>query len=195
MDHTQATHAVLTDILCTARDKTFSAHNSFSSHHETIHGTSQGSPLSPIPQFDGNNTLDSAISDVSHIRSSTPADLTYNYSVNPQNQTRRLLTSAQKPPLSITTNHYEVVNNIRYAFNVNVEFNSGVYMTAIKPVLEAVNTDWLANVDRWSVSCSKVSNRQDSTHRHLLCTVLHLGITDNDLPGASQHYKVTVHFL
>ena len=67
-------------------------------------------------------------------------------------------------------------------------------MTAIKPVLEAVDTDWVANVDRWSVSCSRISNRQDNTHKHLLCTVLHLAITDNDLPGASQPYKVTVHF-
>ena len=67
-------------------------------------------------------------------------------------------------------------------------------MTAIKPMLEAVSTDWVANVERWTVSCSNVSNRQDNTGKHLLCTVLSLAITDNDMPGASQPHKATLHF-
>ena len=179
-------------------NKSFPDNPSFGEHLDTYHVSSpQG--LSPIPQLDGNDDLDLIMngtggsSNLPHAVSSTP-DLTYNYSLNTQNQSRRLLTSALKSPLSITYKHFEVIDSIRYAFNVNIDCNSGVYLTAIKPMLETVNTDWKVNVDRWTVSCCSVSNRQDNTGRHLLCTVLSLAITDNDLSGASLPCKVTLHF-
>ena len=63
-------------------------------------------------------------------------DKSYKYSLNSNNQARRLVTAAQKPPLSFTFNNIQTVNNNHYAHNVNIELNSGVYLSAIKPVLE-----------------------------------------------------------
>ena len=154
-----------------------------------------------IPQYDGPD--DSTMTDISDTGGFSAAsskalgacaqDLTYNYSLNNQNQTRRLLTSALKQPLSITFNDFKILDNIRYAFNVNVECSSGVYLTAIKPVLETVTTDWTAEVGDFFLACSKVSNRQDNTGNHLLCTVLGLTITAKDQQDSLLH-RTTLHF-
>ena len=169
---------------------------------------SLGDDPSYIRQLDGNDTLDSFRTDVSDsvqivseednsVSVPGPHDLRYNYAINPQNQSRRLISSALKSPLTVTYNHFEVIDNITYAFNVNVECNSGVYLTAIKPVLQTVSTDWNTKIGSWSVTCCKVSSRQDSPGDHLLCTVLTLNITntvlDSVLGGPSQPHKVTLH--
>ena len=193
-NHTQNAHSEAASPFATVCDKTSHMESNLSPHLNAHHVYHQDPAVYSLPQLDGNDTLDSRMSGISQLDSSATTDLTYNYSVNTHNQTRRLLTSAQKPPMSVTSNNFEVVDNIPYAFNVNVECNSGVYMKAIKPVLEAVNTEWVLKVDNWSVTCSKVSNRQDNTGRHLLCTVLTLAMTDDDLQGASQSHKVTLHF-
>ena len=99
-------------------------------------------------------------------------DITYKYSLNSHNQARRLVTGAQKPPLSFTFNNIKTVNGIQYAHNVNIDFNSGVYLSAIKPVLETVNVGWSTELNNWVVTCTKMSNRIDNTSMHLLCTVL-----------------------
>ena len=115
--------------------------------NSTISGIGDAShhPGSDIMQFDGNDSLDFLRTDGSDSVQIMPEednpvsapgshDLRYNYTVNPQNQARRLVTSALESPLTVTSNHFEIVDNISYAFNVKVECNSGVYLTAIKPV-------------------------------------------------------------
>ena len=175
-------------------------------HLQADHEHHQLNELSDIRQYDGNDSVDSEtmgddatnsvhiISEVDNQSVSGPHDLRYNYTLNPQNQSNRLVTSALKAPLTITYNHFEIVDNIKYAFNVNVECNSGVYLTAIKPVLQTVTTDWSTKIGNWSVTCCKVSNRQDNAGDHLLCTVLTLNITDTDPGGLSLPHKVTLHF-
>jgi hypothetical protein len=120
-------------------------------------------------------------------------DITYKYSLNSHNQSRRLITGAQKPPLSFTYNNIKIVDDIQYAHNVNIELNSGVYLSAIKPVLETLNVGWSTELDNWIVTCTKMSNREDSTSVHLLCTVLTLLITSKDMTVLVKH-QVTLHF-
>ena len=86
------------------------------------------------------------------------------------------------------------MDNTHHYLNAIVEFNSGVYLTAIKPVLETVTTDWSLDVGSWTIGCSKVSNRDDNTGNHLLCTVLVLTITAKDQQQSSNHHSVTLHF-
>ena len=76
-------------------------------------------PSSDILQVDGN---DSTMMDLSDL---TPApanneDLTYNYTLNPQNQARRLFSTAQNNPYTITCNNFKIVDGLQYAHNVNV---------------------------------------------------------------------------
>ena len=155
---------------------------------------------SPIQQVDGmNDSLMSTSSNNGHCSSiashqASGTSLTYNYSLNHQHQTKRLVTSALKEPLSVTYKDYKIIDDVRYAFNVNVEFNSGLYLTAIKPVLETVTLDWKANVGNWVVCCSKVSPRHDQSHRHLVCTQLTLNLVPKDQRDDSSSHKLTVHF-
>jgi hypothetical protein len=125
------------------------------------------------------------------IQTLVPNGLSYKYSLNSENQARRLVTL--KPPISVTYNNFKTVDNVRHAFNVNVECNSGVYLTAIKPVLETVTTGWTADVDNWTVSCSKVSPRLVDKGKHLLCTQLALIISSKNQQDTSI-YHLTLHF-
>ena len=157
-----------------------------------------------ILQVDGID--DSIMTDVSCSGSvspfpSTPStvaggSITYNYALNSQNQTRRLVAGALKEPLSITFNDFKTINNIRYAFNANIECSSGVYLAAIKPVLQTVTTDWTAVVGDWRISCTNVSPRHDSTNQHLVCTQLALIVVprDEQEAGGSSPHNLTVHF-
>ena len=122
---------------------------------------------------------------------SKPQDFSYNYVLNHQKQIQRLITNANKPPLSITYNNFKVVDGIQHGLNAIIECNSGVYLSAIKPVLECVNIGWFSTLDAWTVSCSKLSNRQDSTNVHHLCTQLTLVITASNL---NISHQATLHF-
>ena len=191
--HTQATHTELTDIACTTSESTFSSNNSFSFHPET------SSPR--IMQMDGN---DSIMSDLSGTTScSIPAnasgtvshvqDMTYNYSLNPDNQTRRLVNSAVKSPISVTYNNVRIIDNVRHSLNANIECNSGLYLTAIKPILEQITDKWSVDVGDFELTCSKVSPRKDNMGRHLVCTQLYLHIRLKDQQQSTSH-NITMHF-
>ena len=77
-------------------------------------------------------------------------DFRYKYSLNSHNQARRLVAGAQKPPLSFTYNNIKTVDGVQYAHNVNIDLNSGVYLSAIKPVLETLTTGWSTELDNWT---------------------------------------------
>ena len=54
------------------------------------------------------------------------------------------------------------INGVNYPTNVNIEFNAGVYLPAIKPVLETVRVGWTADQGEWLVTCANTSNREDN---------------------------------
>ena len=122
-----------------------------------------------------------------------PQDMTFNYTLNAENQANRLITGAYRPPLSVTYNNIQTINDIQCALNATIECNSGVYLTAIKPALQAVTVDWSIDIDRWSVLCTMVSNRQDNTGIHLVNTQLKLSITSKDQDSIVSH-QITLHF-
>ena len=169
-------------------------HEPYSVQLEENHPDCHPLDISDILQTDG--TDDAIESSSLSTNTLNPGTITYNYSLNSQNQTRRLVTGAMREPLSITLNDFKSINNIRYAFNVNVECNSGVSLAAIKPVLQQVTTDWTATVGEWIIGCTKVSPRYDNTHHRLLCTQLALTVTprDEQSAGCSSPHKLTVHF-
>jgi hypothetical protein len=139
--------------------------------------------------LDGNDTVIAGTSPASSIGK----DFSYSYALNPHNQAKRLVTGAQKPPLSITYNNFKTVDSFKYAHNAIVECNSGVYLSAIKPVLESVTAGWTTDLGNWAVTCSNASNRQDNINVHLLCTQLTLLITSKNQNEPSSH-QVTLHF-
>ena len=120
-------------------------------------------------------------------------DFSYNYSLNHSNQSRRLIQSALKPPISVTYNNIRMVDNIKHTLNANIECSSGLYLTAIKPVLEQVTDHWSADLGDHVLTCSKISNRNDHMARHLLCTQLSLHLSKKSQQYASSH-SLTLHF-
>ena len=155
--------------------------------------------ISDIIQVDGiDDTMESAAlstksSDPRRVLPCNPQDLTFNYSLNAENQANRLIKGAHRPPMSVTYNNFQTINDVQCALNATIECNSGVYLTAIKPALQAVTLDWSIEIDQWAVLCTMVSNRQDSTGMHLVNTQLKLSITSKEQDSAISH-QITLHF-
>ena len=149
-----------------------------------------------IPQVDGNDSLTTndsetvSLGDVD-IPSRSSQDMIFNYSLNPKHQTNRLISGATRPPLSVTYSNIQTIHGIQCALYASVECNSGVYLTAIKPTLQSVTDGWRANIDDWTVSCTKVSDRHDNSGAHLLSTQLKLNISKE---GDTTNHQLTLHF-
>ena len=162
-----------------------------------------------IRQYDGNDTvpedemytiglteaeiyaLDPDLVETAYIIDNSD-DMNYGYSLNEANQTRRLLENANKAPLSITYKDVKILDGKEHATCANIDFNAGVYMTAIKPALLAVHEGWKSVVHGTSVSCSKISGRNDKDGKHLVCTQLTLMLTN--LFENISDAKVVLHF-
>ena len=52
-------------------------------------------------------------------------------------------------------------------------------MTAIRPVLDKIDENWISYVGDWSISCSEISNRAEMSD-HLVCTKLSLKVTNKE---------------
>ena len=74
---------------------------------------------------------------------------------------------------------------------LNLQFNAGVYLSAIKPVLETVDVGWSADIGDWVLTCAKVSDRKDNLDEHLLCTQIALIVKSKQDDLIS--HKVTLH--
>ena len=196
--HTSSRHE------CDPCDKTMISESSMVSHMNSIHCHS--SPVS-LPQIDGNVSLTdisytgSDISRSDHLPPQVqngnvprnPQDLIFDYSLNAQKQSNRLITGAARPPISTTYNNLETINGVQHAFNATIECNSGVYLTAIKPALQAVTEGWSVDIGDWIALCTKVSDRMDNTGTHLLATQLKLKITGYQQNSDVSH-QITIHF-
>ena len=119
-------------------------------------------------------------------------DTNYGYTVNRDNQAKRLMENAKKAAYNVTYKDFKSIDGNRLATNANVEFNAGLYMSAIKPALMAVHEGWKTVVFGTSLTCHKLSNRMDKSGNHLVCTQLTLLLT-NMFEGLSSS-KVVMHF-
>ena len=115
------------------------------------------------------------------------------YQLNKDNQAKRLVANASKVPLTIDYNNIRTVRGVPGAFNANIQYNSGVYLSSIKPVLSMIDDNWIAHADNWTISCIEASNRMDESHEHLVCTKLKLKMTEKDT--ADKSHKITVHLF
>ena len=114
-----------------------------------------------IPQLDGNFSISDPV--ISPSPGPSSGNMLYPYALNTSNQSTRLVTNASKPPVTITQNNLKTIRGATCATNVTMEFNSGVYITAIKPVLNSIKVGWKTIVSNWDISCTKLSNREDIT--------------------------------
>ena len=190
---------------------TYSGRESHGSNHQQVETSS-------IPQFDGNITL---LSDTCTIPTdmlstgftpslSTPAHDTntdtnrnlndtaqggdndqLQYTLNQANQARRLLDNTERPELSIRYSSPQIIAGRQHPTNVSIDCNSGVYLTAVKPALEAISKGWEMQILGNSITCDEISPRKDMSGRKV-CTKIVLYLMEATLP--SSKCKVVLHF-
>lgn len=100
--------------------------------------------------------------------------------------------NASKPPIDITYNDDKTKDGIKFFGNANIGCNSGVYLTAIKPVLETIHEGWTTDCNDFLIVCDQVSGRQDQSKAHSVCTQLVLQIKDKINHFIS--HKAVLHF-
>ena len=91
------------------------------------------------------------------------------YTLNPVNQARRLFENTDRPPLDIKYNNLQIIRGRQHPTNVTIECNSGLYLTAIKPALEAISSGWNTVVLGIVISCEDMSDMRDLSGRKV-CT-------------------------
>ena len=101
--------------------------------------------VSPITQLDGNDTITSENEMLLSARSragttshSLQQDLCFDFQLNEQNQSKRLVENAQKTAFSVSYKDTRNLNGKTLPTSASIECNAGVYVTAIKPALEAI---------------------------------------------------------
>ena len=93
--------------------------------------------------------------------------------------------------MSVTYNNIRNIEGYNCATSVTLEFNSGVYLTAIKPTMVSMKAGWKTKVGNWCLSCTNISNRNDNNQEHLLCTQASLQLQDMNNP--LDRHKATLH--
>jgi hypothetical protein len=72
-----------------------------------------------------------------------------------------------------------------------MDFNAGVYLSAVKPVLEKIAEGWQLELNNTMIVCREVFNRNDISGRKV-CTKLVMFLTENLHPAVRT--KVVLHF-
>ena len=150
-----------------------------------------------LMQVDGNMTLsdlnDPAI--ISAVPSSTSmanqVTPQYNYTLNSVNQTKRLFENSSRPPIDIKYSNPQTINGHSYPTNVSMDFNSGVFLSAVKPALDKISAGWQLELMNTLIQCEEVSPRSDISGRKV-CTKMVLYLRENHTPP--QRAKVVLHF-
>ena len=116
--------------------------------------------------------------------------------MNTDNQARRLVQNASKLPFEITFNDIKNIDNKKVPANANLEFNAGLYLSAVRPALDVIQREWSSVINNVKLTCDTVSHRTDESGQHrvqtklifLLCSdgriskaVMHLYHTDNKI--------------
>ena len=131
-----------------------------------------------LGQLDGNiSDLDPAIICSTVPDNTRQSNLTYNYLVNEQNQARRLIENVSRDPLNIIYNNIQVIEGREIPTNATIRCNPGVYISAVKPALQSVHEGWRKEVLDAIMTCTSVSDRNDSSKREV-CTQIVLNISD-----------------
>ena len=112
------------------------------------------------------------------------------YTLNPLNQARRLFENTDRPPLDIKYNNLQIIRGKQHPTNVTIECNSGLYLTAIKPALEAISAGWKTEVLSIVISCEDMSEMRDLSGRKV-CTKLVLYLKEQQ---SISKQKVVLHF-
>ena len=200
--HITTDHAERHQILhCKVCDETFLNMRNLNEHTLLKHtdDASTSVPMIPgnIPQYDGNVSLLSDLSEPetnqmdtdTRIPSNNAPDKTFSYSLNPMQQSRRLLNNAQKSPMEITLNNFKTLNGKYVPTNAHIECNAGTYISAVKPVLAAIDIGWKHDLPDVTIACIDVSPRYDISGR-LVSSKLVLMLSTRS--GASA--KTVLHF-
>ena len=165
-----------------------------------------------IPQVDGNDSI-SDISEYSGISPTTtsvqslvsppmqlpstslpvsaPENIQYQYNINPMNQAKRLLENSVRPPLEIRYSNPQTIRGCQHPTSVSVDCNTGVYMSAIKPVLDNIKEGWRTVVSSVTIVCHDISDRTEMSGRKV-CTKLVLHLIEQQ--AESVPCKVVLHF-
>ena len=182
--------------------------------HHTEHPCHASQAPSDIPQYDGNITLISDVSDVmvsplpipqdqssevathdhtllSPNKSETSGSMELNYRINQVNQARRLYENTSRPVFDIRYNNLQIINGIKCHTNVSIDCNSGAYLTAVKPALEAIVIGWQHEIHSTLITCEDYSDRKDMSGRKVF-TKLVLFLTERCSPAVKS--KAVVHF-
>ena len=117
-------------------------------------------------------------------------DLCFDFQLNEQNQSKRLVENAQKTAFSVSYKDTRNLNGKTLPTSASIECNAGVYVTAIKPALEAIHEGWEKEILGTTLNCIKVSNRFDNSDR-LVGTQITLNLQPRN---SHQSAKVVLHF-
>ena len=115
----------------------------------------------------------------------------YKYRLNTVNQTRRLFENTTRPPFETRFNNPQNIHGTDHPTSVSMDFNSGVYLSAVKPALERISEGWQLELNNTMISCGEVSGRNDISGRKV-CTKLVMFLTENLHPTVKT--KVVLHF-
>ena len=114
----------------------------------------------------------------------------HKYSLNSVNQTKRLIESSNPPPMEIKYSNQQMIKGRRHPTSVSIDCNAGVYLSAVKPVLEEIDTGWTHDLMDTTVTCEEVSHRKDISGRKV-CTKLVLYLSEQCSP--LQRAKIVLH--
>ena len=169
--------------------------------------------FSPMLQVDGNNTLaDVSLSPQypataqSILPSNTlenpdiipagnalssSAGIQLQYTLSSIKQTRRLLENTHRSALDIRFNNPQTIRGHQHPTNVSIDCNTGVYISVVKPALEAITIGWQVEISSTLIICE---DKRDSTELsgRKVSTKLVLFLTENSTPSVKS--KVVLHF-
>ena len=163
--------------------------------------------VASIPQIDGNDSLTTDISDTVSLSNSSrhPVDdqpdsglshpssdnIQFQYNLNSQTQTKKLLANSSKQAFTLRYNNPQIINGRQHPTNVTIDCNSGVYLSAVKPALQAIFRGWKTEILSTTIYCEEFSDRCDMSKRKV-CTKLVLYLKENR-PNEVES-KVVLHF-
>ena len=140
----------------------------------------------------GNNISDHIMLGTTRGTTSSMTDsLQLQYTLNPANQAKRLYENTDRPSLDIRYNNPQTIQGRQHPTNVTIECNSGVYLAAVKPGLEAISKGWQTQVSQTLISCDDLTPRKDMSGR-LVCTKLVLYLTERSNP--TTRCRTVLHF-
>ena len=124
---------------------------------------------------------------LNQLSSSMSGNKTFDYSLNPLQQTKRLMDNALKPSMEVTLNNVRVINGENHPTNAFIECNAGTYISAVKPALEAVSVGWRHDLTGVTISCIDSIERSDQSGRHVSTKLTFMLMMDTSA-------KITLHF-